>query len=263
MRPLLWAVCYGAQFWRAQQAVALDGGQCPAVRSTAAETEHGPCHGRPQWQMDATRREGLLIAGDTEDIPPWEAVGLPGGIQESDLEDAAFFLRYRQLPASSRLISAYGPSGTGHYNRLYGTQYEHNIKRMEALRDLPAVPNGWDRQGRHIVLTYPALLLPDPSPLEPGITARPVAVCSRTGYVGSAWEEPATALRPHVDDACIQGAYLVTALRVIEDTVGTIPLCWTLSVWLPDPSTRAQPIADLSGQVPEGVTAATSWPKDG
>jgi len=47
--------------------------------------------------------------------------------------------------------------------------------------------------GRHIVLTYPALLLPDPSPLEPGTTARPVAVCSYTGYLGSAWDDPATA----------------------------------------------------------------------
>jgi hypothetical protein len=195
-------------------------------------------------------------------IPLWESAGLPDGIREKDLEDAAVFLRYRSLPASSRLISAYGPPGTGGYCRLYGTRYEHNAKRMEALRDLPSIPNGWDRQDRYIVLTYPALLLPDPSPLEPGNAARPVAVCSHTGYVGSAWDEPATALRPHVDAARDQGAYLVTSLRVLEDTAGTIPLCWNLSVWLPHPTPQSEPIAELNGWVPMGAKATGTWPKD-
>ena len=158
---------------------------------------------------------------------------MPGGIQENDLADAAVFLRTYALPASSRLISAYGRQGSGWHSQLFGTRYEHNVKRLQALRDLPSIQNGWSRQGRHFVLTYPALLLPDPSPLEPETIARPVAVCSYTGYLGSAWDDHATALRPQVDAARARGAYLVTALRVIEDTAGIIPNCWHLGVWLP------------------------------
>jgi hypothetical protein len=168
-----------------------------------------------------------------EEIPPWEAEGLPSGIQEQDIVDAAAFLRSGALPTSSRLISAYGPLGWGWYCRLYGTHYEHNIDRLHTLLEHPPVHTGkWGRRLRKTELTYPALLIPDPSPLEADSIARPVAACSGTGYLGSAWDEPATALRPQVDAARAQGTYLVTALRVQEDTDAS-PVEWHLAVWLP------------------------------
>ena len=73
----------------------------------------------------------------------------------------------------------------------------------------------------------------DPSLVAPEESARPVAVCSYSGYLGSAWDDVASDVRSEVDDARANGMYMMTQLQV--DGLGISSSGWTLRIWLPRP----------------------------
>jgi hypothetical protein len=136
----------------------------------------------------------------------------------------------RNLWFGRRLIPVY-PDRHGWYFRLSGTQYQHNKDRLaELLRYAPMHTEEYRGCPRKY---YPAILLPDPTPAMRGTTARPLAVCSRSGYIGSAWQDAATELRPEVDSARGRGEYMFTRLRVEQDPRSVAATAWIPTVWLP------------------------------
>lgn len=166
-----------------------------------------------------------------QQIPPWEVDGLPEGVRARDFEVASTYFMTGLFYWGKRLIPVH-PDRHGWYFRLLGTHYEHNITRLISLLTYSPmhIDDYLGRRQRY----YPAILLPDPSPALPGTTARPVAVCSHSGYIGSAWQEAATELRPEVDDALSQGKYMFTRLRLEENTDNlSHPIGWEPKVWLP------------------------------
>jgi hypothetical protein len=164
------------------------------------------------------------------DIPPWEATGLPGGIRTEDLSIASRYLGRNCIWQSSRLLPA-DTDTNGWYFRLYGLYYQHNIERLRKLLEYSPIKDGVYRGQAEKY--YPALLLPDPSPLEPGVTVRPIAVCSHSGYIGSVWHEEVTRLRSIVDEAYVSGRYIFTRLRLEEKSDDIYPTGWKPVVWLP------------------------------
>jgi hypothetical protein len=163
-------------------------------------------------------------------LPPWEVNGLPGGIRPKDLEAASAFFTVGIRQREERLISVH-PDRHGWYFRLSGTDYEENIDRLANLLNYQPMDVEEFRGCRRRY--YPAILLPDPTETAPGTTASPIAVCSHTGYLGSAWQDAATELRPEVDHARGQGKYLFTRLRLQEERSDITPVEWEPAVWLP------------------------------
>jgi hypothetical protein len=151
-------------------------------------------------------------------IPPWEVDGLPDGIRARDLDNARTFYMTGIFTWGRRLVPTH-PDSFGVYFMLSGTHYEHNETRLTQLAALAPIYR--DERGAY----YPAILLPDPT-RDP--KARPLAVCSYTGYIGSAWQPEATALWPEAWDARSRGQYLITRLQLSHSAEEIFP-----SVWLP------------------------------
>lgn len=162
---------------------------------------------------------------------PWEVVGLPGGIRPSDFEEAECFYMIGVFNSPQRLIPAH-PERPGSYFSLSGTQYGHNVKRLERL--VASEPMHLDKQGK---LYYPAVLLPDPTEVWRGRDLAPIAVCSNTGYIGSAWQHEATLLRPEVDAAHDHGKLIFSRLCLTRVSATVNPTGWTPEVWLPNVDT--------------------------
>jgi len=153
---------------------------------------------------------------------------LPDGIRVRDLDNARRFYMTGLLTWGRRLVPVH-PDRFGVYFRLSGTHYEHNEARLTQLAALD--PMYQDERGAY----YPAILLPDPTW---DARVRPVAVCSYSGYIGSAWQPEATALWPEVVDARERGQYMITRLRLIREPVPGSSVEISPSVWLPATQNR-------------------------
>jgi hypothetical protein len=165
-----------------------------------------------------------------EYIPPWEANGLPEDIAPTDFDVAATYYMTGIFWFGRRLIPV-NPNHHGWYFRLSGTRYQHNKDRLADL--LCYAPMHIEDYRGSIQKYYPAILLPDPTSAISGTAARPIAVCSRSGYIGSAWQDAATELRPEVDSAREHGKYMFTRLRLEEGPGSATETRWEPSVWLP------------------------------
>jgi hypothetical protein len=165
-----------------------------------------------------------------EHIPPWEVNGLPEDITPADFDKAATYYMTGIFWFGRRLIPVH-PDHHGWYFRLTGTYYEHNINRLTELSNYSPMHSGEYHGSAQKY--YPAILLPDPTTPAQGTTARPIAVCSRSGYIGSAWQDAATKLRPEVDSARADGKYMFTRLRLEEDPYSATATKWKPTVWLP------------------------------
>jgi hypothetical protein len=162
--------------------------------------------------------------------PPWDANELPEDISSEDFDRVSAYFMTGIFRWGKRLIPAH-PNDYGWHFRLSGTHYQRSVDRLNSLlRCHPMYTEEYLGCRRKY---YPAILLPDPTPAKSGTTAWPIAVCSRSGYIGSAWQDAATKLRPEVDCARADGKYLFTRLRLQEDLVGVTPAGWEPTVWLP------------------------------
>ena|SRR5271165_1264558 len=165
-----------------------------------------------------------------EYVPPWEVDGLPEGIRPKDLEAASTFFMVGIRLREERLIPVH-PDRYGWYFRLSGTGYAKNVDRLAGLVNCQPMHVEEYRGCRRKY--YPAILLSDRTEPKAGTTALPIAVCSHTGYIGSAWQDAATELRPEVDHARAQKKYMFTRLRIQEGLGGITPAGWEPAVWLP------------------------------
>lgn len=163
-------------------------------------------------------------------VPPWEVDGLPEGISPTDFNQAGAYYISGIFRFGKRLIPV-NSNRNGWYFNLSGTGYKENANRLtELLQFSPMYEEEYRGQIRRY---YPAILLPDPSNASDGPPARPVAVCGCTGYVGSAWQEAATELRPEVDSARAEGRYMFTRLRLEEDSRRSGTSGFRPTIWLP------------------------------
>jgi hypothetical protein len=162
--------------------------------------------------------------------PPWEVNGLPEDINEVDFDKAATYYTTGVFWFGRRLIPV-NPNHHGWYFRLTGMHYDHNVKRLVELLQYPPMHSAEYRGVSQRY--YPAILLPDPTPPAEGTSARPIAVCSHSGYIGSAWQDAATELRPDVDNARADSKYMFTRLRLEEDPRSATAVKWNPTVWLP------------------------------
>jgi len=172
-----------------------------------------------------------------DELLPWEVDGLPKEISRKDLEKAERYFMTGTFWWNDQLIPV-APDHHGAYFRLTGLRYEHNVKRLVKLIKNYKPMYSDSYCGLVAQHYYPAVLLPDPTKPAQGTSARPVAVCSHSGYIGSAWQEPATKIRPEVDRAHDRRQLIITRLRLQEipaDVVESLgwELGWEPAVWLP------------------------------
>lgn len=166
-----------------------------------------------------------------QETPPWEVNGLPEGIRSRDFDAASTYFMTGLFRWGERLIPVH-PDHHGWYFRLSGTHYPLNVDRLTNLLNYPPMHINEHQRRQHRY--YPAILLPDPSPAPPGTNARPIAVCSHSGYLGSAWQEAATELRTEVDNARMHGKYMITRLRLEKNSDRLLhATVWEPKVWLP------------------------------